>query len=153
MVDRRRWRCYAYCLMTTHFHLVLETPRANVSEGMQYLNGVYAQGFNKHYGRFGHVLHGRFSAVLIESERQFFETVRYVVLNPVRAGICERAEDWPWSSHRATAGLAPIPPFLTVDRLVSRLAPDPADGIHAYRAFIAEATPSTAGAREGGTDS
>ncbi|MGH3104573.1 MAG: REP-associated tyrosine transposase [Gaiellaceae bacterium] len=94
---RLGWTCHAYCLMTNHYHLVLEAPAPNLSRGLQRLNGVYAQSFNNRHGRVGHLFQGRFWSLPIETEEQFAETCDYVLLNPVRAGLCELATDWRWS--------------------------------------------------------
>jgi REP element-mobilizing transposase RayT len=85
--DRFNWICHAYCLMTNHYHLLLETPDANLSKGMRQLNGVYTQYVNRAHGRVGHLFEGRFKAILVERERYLLELARYVVLNPVRAGM------------------------------------------------------------------
>jgi putative transposase len=95
-IARFEWRLHAYCQMTTHYHLVVETPEPNLARGMQWLNGVYGQAFNERHGRSGHLFHGRYSAALLESEEHFSAACRYVILNAVAAGICDRPEDWPW---------------------------------------------------------
>jgi putative transposase len=118
VVGRCGWRCHAYCLMTNHYHLVVETPRANLSAGMRHVNGLYTQRFNRRHERAGHVFQGRFHAVLVERETHFLELARYVVLNPVRAGLVRRAEDYRWSSLRASLGFEPTPSWLTRDELV-----------------------------------
>jgi putative transposase len=97
---RRRWKCHAYCLMTTHYHLVLECRRVDLSRGLHWLNWLHALEFNKRHGRFGHVFAGRFTARSIMSEEYLFEACAYVVLNPVKAGLCTFAEEWPWSCCR-----------------------------------------------------
>jgi REP element-mobilizing transposase RayT len=97
---RHRWTCHAYCLMTTHYHLVIEAERAALSAGMQRLNSRYAAAFNRRYDRFGHLFAGRFSARGIADEAYLYDACSYVVLNPVKAGLCERVEDWPWSYSR-----------------------------------------------------
>jgi putative transposase len=89
-----QWVCYAYCLMTNHYHLVVETPAGNLSKGMRHVNGVYTQRFNRHHGRVGHVLQGRYKAILVDREPYLLELVRYVVLNPVRAGMVTSPEHW-----------------------------------------------------------
>jgi REP-associated tyrosine transposase len=119
VVGRCGWRCHAYCLMTNHYHLVVETPRANLSAGMRHVNGLYTQRFNRRHERVGHVLQGRFHAVLVERETHFLELARYVVLNPVRAGLVRRAEDYRWSSLRASLGFEPTPRWLTPDEIVA----------------------------------
>lgn len=94
---RNAWTLHAYCLMGSHYHLVVECTREGLSRGLGRLNGLYAQHFNLRHGRFGHVFAGRFSARLIEDETYLFDACAYVLLNPVRAGLCERARDWRWS--------------------------------------------------------
>lgn len=93
------WGCHAYCLMTTHYHLLLETSRESLSQGMHRLNGLYAQGFNARHARRGHVFEGRFQAYVIDSEAHFAAAVEYVLNNPVRAGLCASAGEWPWSGR------------------------------------------------------
>ena len=91
------WTCHAYCLMTTHYHLLLESTRETLSRGMHRLNGLYAQRFNARHGRRGHVFEGRFQAYVAESEEHFLAALHYIRENPVRAGLCELPEEWPWS--------------------------------------------------------
>ncbi len=115
VVDRFDWRCYAYCLMDNHYHLLIETPKPNLSLGMRQLNGPYTQAFNRRHRRVGHLFQGRFKAILVEKEAYLLELCRYVVLNPVRAKLVRHPKRWKWSSYRATAGQATVPEFLTVD--------------------------------------
>jgi putative transposase len=102
---------WAYCLMTTHYHLVVATPTPDLSRGMHYLNGLYAQRFNGRWDRFGHLFAERFWSRLIESEEYLGAACNYVFENPVRAGLCESASQWRWSGGRAfrdmSGGLAP----------------------------------------------
>src|SRR4030042_5435992 len=95
--------------MPNHYHLLIETPEANLSRGMRQVNGLYTQRFNRAHERVGHILQGRFGAVLVERETHLLELARYVVLNPVRRGMVASAEEYRWSSLRATLGLAPVP--------------------------------------------
>ena len=99
-----KWTVYALCLMTTHYHLVVHSTRADLSRGVQRLNGRYAQEFNERHVRFGHLFADRFTSRVIETERYLHEACRYVVQNPVRAGLCASAEDWPWSHSRYADG-------------------------------------------------
>jgi putative transposase len=137
-VSRFEWRCHAFCLMSNHFHLVLETPKATLARGMQWLNGRYAQTFNRRHGHCGHVFQGRYDAKPIEGDPHLLASCRYVVLNPVRAGICATAQEWPWSSFRATGGLGPTLSFLTTDWLLAQFADDTDEARGCYRTFIAE---------------
>jgi REP element-mobilizing transposase RayT len=138
VVGRFAWVLHAFCLMGNHYHLVLETPRPNLSRGMRSLNSVYAQAFNRRRGRRGHVFQGRFHAVLVEREGHLLELTRYVVLNPVRARLVSAAADWPWSSYRAAVGAAPCPPYLTLDWILAQFADERARGQERYRRFVAE---------------
>ena len=104
VVRRFAWRCHAYCLMGNHYHLLIETPNANLSRGMRHLNGVYTKRFNRTHERVGHVMQGRYKSILVDKDEYLLELARYVVLNPVRAGVVRSARDWKWSSYRATAG-------------------------------------------------
>lgn len=137
VVARFHLRLHAYCLMDNHFHLVVETPEANLSKAMRQLNGVYTQAFNRRHGRVGHVLQGRFKAILVERDSYLLELCRYVVLNPVRTKTARKADTYPWSSYRATAGISGIPPFLTVDWLLPQFARQRAVAQRKYRAFVA----------------
>ena len=97
---RHEWVCHAYCLMTTHYHLAVETTRTALSRGLCELNGAYARTFNRRHGRFGHLFADRSSTRVIDSEEYLHDACAYVVLNPVKAGLCDRVEDWPWSYSR-----------------------------------------------------
>ena len=84
------WLCHSYCLMSNHYHLLIETPFCNLSKGMRYLNSVYTQKFNKAHNRVGHVLQGRYKSILVEKDPYLLELARYIVLNPVRAGMVQK---------------------------------------------------------------
>jgi REP element-mobilizing transposase RayT len=135
-VERFGWLCYAYCLMTNHYHLLIETPEPNLSRGMRHLNGVYTQALNRRHMRVGHVLQGRFKSIVIEKESHLLELARYVVLNPVRAKMVRSAKDWPWSSYRVTAGLEKAPGFLAVDWILGQFDKNRARAEKAYRDFV-----------------
>jgi putative transposase len=135
-VERFHWICHAYCLLGNHYHLLLETPEPNLSRGMQYLNGVYTQWFNRHHARYGHLFQGRFKSIVVEKESYLLELARYIVLNPVRAGLVRSARDWRWSSYRATSGQAGTPEFLATDWLLAQFADTREPAIRAYRAFV-----------------
>jgi len=106
VVDRFEWSCHAFCLMPNHYHLLVETTRKQLSRGMQRLNGVYAQGFNAKYGRWGHVFGDRFLSRVVESEEYLAALCAYVIENPVRAGLCAVGGDWPWSASRYKSSAA-----------------------------------------------
>lgn len=102
--ERYEWTLHAACLMGNHLHLIVQTAHPNISRGMQWLNGYYAQAFNELHGHSGHVFQGRFHSVLILSDEQLTTAGEYVLANPVRAGLCARPAEWPWTEARS-AGL------------------------------------------------
>ncbi|MFH1460756.1 MAG: transposase [Candidatus Omnitrophota bacterium] len=107
--------CHAYCLMDNHYHLVVETPEGNLSRAMRHINGVYTQSFNRKHKRVGHVFQGRYKAMLVDRDEYLLEVIRYVVLNPVRAGLVKSAEKWQWSSYCGTVGMSKKERFLDTD--------------------------------------
>ncbi len=109
----------AYCLMTNHYHLLVETPDGNLSKGMRQLNGVYTQRFNPKHKKMGHLFQGRFKGILVQKESYLLELARYIVLNPVRAKMVRAVESWPWSSYLATTGRVSKPDWLETDWLLA----------------------------------
>lgn len=132
------WICHAYCLMSNHYHLLIETPEGNLSRGMRQLNGVYTQTCNRRHNRVGHLFQGRYKAILVEKESYLLELARYIVLNPVRARIVKKAGTWAWSSYRATAGEVDKPEWLSIDWLLSIFSKRKKRAMEQYGAFIAE---------------
>lgn len=107
--------CAAYCLLDNHFHLLLVPHLHSVSRIMQYVNGCYAQWFNRKYGRVGHVFQGRFGSKIVDDASYLLTAIRYIARNPLDAGC--QPEDWRWGSHRAICGLEPAPAFLALPRI------------------------------------
>ena len=132
------WVCHAYCLMSNHYHLLIETPDANLSKGMRQLNGVYSQYFNRRHNLVGHVFQGRYKAIHVEKESYLLELSRYIVLNPVRAEMVRSAKDWPWSSYRATAGMSTAPTWLHTDWLLAAFSKRKQNAVVQYRRFVSE---------------
>src|ERR1700682_2543332 len=130
------WLVHAYCLIGNHYHLLLETRAANLSLGMRSLNSRYGQKFNRRHGRSGHVLEGRYKAILVQKESHLLELHRYVVLNPVRARLVRRPGEWPWSNYRATSGRSAVPPWLEVDWTLSQFGLRRGAAREAYRRFV-----------------
>lgn len=91
-----RWRRLAYCLMGNHYHLLVATPEAGLAVGMQRLNGLYAQGFNRRHRRSGHLFQDRYGSRLVLTDAHLLAAARYIEMNPVAAGICSVPADWPW---------------------------------------------------------
>lgn len=138
---RLGWKCHAYCLMTNHYHLLIETPNGDLSRGLHWLNFRYAQWFNVQHGYTGHLFQGRFHSVLVESNVHLVELARYIVLNPVRAGMCARPQDWRWSSYRVFAREQLRPTSLHVDWLLAQFGRDSDGARAAYRQFVEDGIP------------
>ena len=138
VVEQFNWLCYAWCLMDNHYHLLVQTPDANLSKGMRQLNGVYTQTSNRRHNRVGHLFQGRFKAILVDTDAYLLELARYVVLNPVRAGMVKKPQNWAWSSYRASMGLVESEPFLAVDGLLAQFAKRRAVAQARYARFVAE---------------
>jgi REP element-mobilizing transposase RayT len=138
VVELYRWTVHAWVLMGNHYHLLLETPEPTLSRGMRQLNGVYTQAFNRRHRRAGHLLQGRFKAILVERDAHLLELCRYVVLNPVRAGVVTSPRAWPWSSYRATAGFLSPPSWLETDWTLRNFGERGDKAVRAYRRFVSE---------------
>jgi putative transposase len=130
------WNISAWVLMTNHFHLVIQTPNEDLSRGMHWINGSYAGWFNRRHQRWGHLFGGRFKAFVIEKENYYKEVIRYVVLNPVRAEIVARPEEYAWSSYRATAGFASAPSWFDAEAALMPFAEDRFVAETFYREFV-----------------
>ena len=139
VVGAFRWSCGAFCLITTHYPLPVRTRRANLAAGMQWLNGRYAQSFNRRHGHKGHLFRARYQSVLVVDEPHGLEVSRYIALNPVRAGLCSDPATWPWSSYAATVGLAPTPRFLTPHDVLAPFGEGVERARHRFRAFVEDA--------------
>jgi putative transposase len=133
-----KWALHGYCLLHTHYHLVLESTRNSLSAGMRRLNGTYAQGFNSRHNFVGHLFQDRFYSGVIQADEHLIEVVRYVALNPVRAGLCNEASDWPWSSYRALLGWAPEA-FVAHERVLQLFSDDRTRARHLIRTFVSDA--------------
>ncbi|WP_341327252.1 transposase [Methylotuvimicrobium sp. KM2] len=135
---RFNWVVHAYCQMSNHYHLLMETVDGNLSKGMRHLNGVYTQRFNRRHGMVGHLYQGRYKAILVQKESYLLELIRYIVLNPLRAGMVGNPEDWPWSSYRSMIGEATVPKWLDVDWLLSQFGSDRKSAIESCRRFVSD---------------
>lgn len=125
--------CHAYCLMPNHYHLVVTTAHPNLSRAFKQVNGGYAQWWNRRHERVGHVFQGRFWSQVVQQDAYFTTVCRYVVLNPVRAGLFASPGDWPWSSYRATVGTVEAPSFLRLAPLLAQF--HPSDAVCAAQRF------------------
>ena len=135
--QRHNWTLHAYCLMSNHYHLLVETPDANLSRAMRQLNGVYTQRFNRSHNRVGHVFQGRYKAILVEKDSHLLELARYVVLNPVRAAMVRTPDEWPWSSYPAMVGKSEAPQWLETRQLLAGFAAQEGPALESYERFVA----------------
>lgn len=138
VINQFNWTCYAWCMMDNHYHLLIQTPDGNLSKGMRQLNGVYTQASNRRHRRVGHLFQGRFKAILVDKDAYLLELARYIVLNPVRAGMVKAPKDWAWSSYRASMGLEPAPPWLAEDGLLAMFAKRRSLAQQRYEQFVSE---------------
>ena len=134
--ERFNWVIHAWCQMTNHYHLVVETPNGNLSAGMRQLNGVYTLKFNHRYGRVGHLFQGRYKGILVDKSAYLLELSRYVVLNPVRARMVNRPEEWQWSSYLYTLGELPSPEWLATDAMLLQFSKDRVQACDRFAAFV-----------------
>lgn len=118
----------SYCLMGNHYHFVLHTRQGNLSLLMRHINGVYTQTFNRRHSKVGHLFQGRFNAILVDRDAYLLEVCRYVDLNPVRARMVRKPENWAWSSYRAHVGLVASPIWLDTAGLHGYLLGRPVRG-------------------------
>lgn len=138
VAEHYQWICYAYCLMTNHYHLLVETAEGNLSKGMRQLNGVFTQASNRRHQRIGHLFQGRFKAILVDKDAYLMELSRYVVLNPVRAGMVDSPKQWPWSSYQAMLGIVPSPKWMATDGLLNQFGTDRVNARARYQRFVQE---------------
>lgn len=134
--ERYNWVIHAYCLMTNHYHLLVETPDGNLSKGMRQLNGVYTQAFNRAHCRVGHVFQGRYKSILVDKEAYLLELNRYIVLNPVRAKMVDSPSEWPWSSWHSTMGLMVSPPWLATAQILLMFSKYQKEARKQYEQFV-----------------
>jgi REP element-mobilizing transposase RayT len=137
-VKRCGWHCCAYCVMSNHAHFMIETPEPNLAVGMHWFGTSFARTHNRRHGRVGHFFESRYDAGLIETDAHLVAASRYIVLNPVRAGVVERPGDYLWSSYRATAGLVRNPPLLDDTLLLGFFSDDLFVARARWVAFVAD---------------
>jgi putative transposase len=131
----------AFSLMDTHYHMLIRTMEANLSNLMHFLNGVYTQKFNYVNKSCGHVFQGRYKALLVEKENYLLEVTRYIHTNPVRAGIVDLPEDHQWSSHRLYIGSISPPPWFHTDEVLSFFGKDERTSKEAFAGFVQQGVP------------
>ncbi len=134
---KHNFLCHAYCLMDNHYHLLIETPDGNLARGMRQINGVYSQGFNRRHKSVGHLLQGRYKSILIQRDSHLLEVCRYIVLNPVRAKVVQRPEEYKWSSYRSTAGMEKPHQCLAREWMLGQFAERRKSAESKYKEFVA----------------
>jgi REP element-mobilizing transposase RayT len=135
--QRYGFHVYAYVLMPNHIHLLVETDRVPLAKSMQGIQQSYTSYFNKKYRLTGHCFQGRYKAILCDRDAYLLTLVRYLHLNPVRAGLAQTPERWQWSSHKAYLELAP-PSWLSVEQILGQFARGGSRRRAAYRRFISD---------------
>jgi putative transposase len=136
VVRRFRWRCAAYCLLGTHYHLLVSIDDETLARGMHVLNSSYARAYNERHDRKGHVFGARYYSVLVQSQSHLLETFRYIDLNPVRARLCSDPAGWAWSSYLPIMGLSPAPAFLDVSAALELFGRTPETARAEYARFV-----------------
>jgi REP element-mobilizing transposase RayT len=127
---------HAYCLMSNHYHLLLETPEGNLSQIMRHINGAYTTYFNVKRKRAGHLFQGRYKAILVEADEYLVELSRYIHLNPVRVGIVERPEQYRWSSYTSYTGQSKSPEWQKTGFILGCFAKKPEEAHKKYQTFV-----------------
>src|SRR3954449_1229245 len=138
---RRRWTVLDWCLLPNHFHLVVRLEDGGLSAGMRELNGCFSRWSNRRTGRTGtgHLVKNRFGCVDVIRDGHLWELMSYVPLNPVRAGLVDRPQDWPWSGYRATIGLEHPRVFHRPNQLLRLLGDRRSKGLERYLRLVEEA--------------
>jgi REP element-mobilizing transposase RayT len=138
---RYGWLFYAYCLMGNHYHLVMQIAEKGLSRGMSELNTSHVVTYNLRHGRINHLFGRRFWSELITTDAYLLGACRYVVQNPVRAGLCASCDESSWSSYRATVGAAPSGPFLATQAVLDFVAPRSREQEAVFRDFCSFVVP------------
>jgi putative transposase len=138
ILDRFGWTCVLMCQMTTHVHVIVDVPDNSLSEGMQRLNGGYGKEFNGRHDRRGALVRRRFWSKRITTEQQLVTTFRYAALNPVHAGMCDRAEEWFWSTFATSCGIATTFPFADATHVLAALGASPADAARTLLGLVGD---------------
>jgi len=134
--ERFNWRCHAWVQMDNHYHVVVETVDGNLSKGMRQLNGVYTQSHNRRHNRVGHVFQGRFKGILVDADSYLLELSRYVVLNPLRAGVVKQLRHWQWSSYPAMTGQGKAQAWLETDWILGHFGKQRKRAVTRYIEFV-----------------
>jgi REP-associated tyrosine transposase len=137
-VTRKKWTCLSFCVMSTHYHLLVDVPANTLQGGMQVINWSYARWFNARHGRSGHLFGERYYSGRIESDGHMLSALRYIARNPVSAGMCERPSDWRWSSYPSTIGKEKSFPFVDSTLFRGYFGSDPERIVAQIRQFVGD---------------
>jgi putative transposase len=138
VTQKLEWTCLAYCLMTSHYHLIVDVPDGMLPSAMHRLNLAYVRNFNRKYGLRGHLQFEPYGARRIHGDADLAYSFKYVANNPVEAGLCVRAGDWPWSSYAGTVGLGPLATFVDPGLVLRYFAWPNIDPEAALRRYVEE---------------
>ena len=133
---------HAFSLMGNHYHLIVHTPEGRLSRAIRHLNGVYTQGANRRRGTDGPIFRGRYKAILLDSDEYLLELIRYIHLNPVKAGICELPREHRWTSHIYYLERSSRPDWLVVDEVLGRFGGNERNAVRAFDRFVSEGMPA-----------
>lgn len=131
----------AYCLMSNHYHLLLQTPDANLSRSMRHLNGVYTQRYNRRHGCDGQLFRGRYKSIVVESDSYSLELLRYIHRNPLEAGLVDNLQKYPWSTHKPYLSDAKKWKWLHKDYILKLFSQSKPESIKLYKRFVLKETP------------
>jgi REP element-mobilizing transposase RayT len=135
VIRSRHWVCLAWCLMTTHYHLLVATPEPDLAAGMHVINGSYARWFNERHDRKGHLFRARYWDARVETDEHFRRAVRYIARNPLEARMCTALEQWPWNGY-CEATQSSLCRLLDRPALLAHFGDDEGRGLARYRALV-----------------
>lgn len=138
-VERFDIKIHTYCLMSNHFHLLIETPLPNLSQSIQWINVSYAGYFNRKHNRTGHLFQGRFKSILVDADEYLKQLSRYIHLNPVRAKIVARPDEYQWSSYPAFVGKTKLPEWMDTNWLLLQFGSKKKQAVLNYKDFVENA--------------
>jgi hypothetical protein len=129
-------RIASYCLVPNHYHMLVQTPEANISRSMRHLNGVYTQRYNRRHNCDGPLFRGRYKSILIDTDSYLLQAVRYIHRNPLRAGLVEKIDAYKWSSHKGYISIAKKWDWLHKNHFFSMLSKNRKDWLRNYKKWV-----------------
>ena len=140
LVDVYTVNVAAYCLMSNHYHVLIQTPNANLSRAMRHLNGVYTQRFNRSHSCDGQLFRGRYKSIVVDADSYLLELVRYIHRNPLEARLVDKLNTYKWTSHKGYLSAAKKWDWLHKDFILSLFSKNRAESIRLYKQFVSKAT-------------